>query len=620
MSILNPVDPKHRFSSSNPCPICGGYPSLPHGQGVRCTGFVSAVPNYVHCTREEYANGIPLNEKTTPPTYVHRLKVGCRCGVVHDLGKVEKVYDYRDNGTLVQQVVRYNPKNFRPRIQRPDGGWRNTFPENRVIYNLDAVRSADGAYIVYCEGEKDADTCSQHGLTATTHAGGANGWRSEFASEFVGKKVALLPHNDDDSRRMVREQVRDLSSTASEVKVVALPGLAEHGDVTDWFTAGGTVEQLGDLVNAAPVAVPTQDGSRSKIVPAGDWILRSPVEVPAIWGQGQVVLWSKGEPFEVAGPTGIGKGTMLQQVALRRVGLIRTTLFGLPIEVDKGLSLYLALDRPHQIRRSFARMVEEKDLVFLNSKLLVWHGQLPFNLSTHPDKFAPFLTDLGVTTVYIDSLKDAFLKLNSDEGGAAVQYAFSEAISAGIEVAASHHMRKRQGDDSGPRRIDDVYGSQMITAGAGSVILLWGDPGDLVVEVRHLKQPAEQFLDTKVLHDKTTGTLELIDKPDLRVLVKTVKTVTVKDVAAQLFGKKNPSRNEMEKARYKLEGMARAGEMKRIPTPRSGGGRDEVVYEVLHQTEQPEHETAGVFNSQTETQADTGQQSEQTEQTESTAG
>jgi len=188
MSILNPVDPKHRFSSSNPCPICGGYPSLPHGQGVRCTGFVSAVPNYVHCTREEYANGIPLNEKTTPPTYVHRLKVGCRCGVVHDLGKVEKVYDYRDNGTLVQQVVRYNPKNFRPRIQRPDGGWRNTFPENRVIYNLDAVRSADGAYIVYCEGEKDADTCSQHGLTATTHAGGANGWRSEFASEFVGKK------------------------------------------------------------------------------------------------------------------------------------------------------------------------------------------------------------------------------------------------------------------------------------------------------------------------------------------------------------------------------------------------------------------------------------------------
>jgi replicative DNA helicase len=563
------------------------------------------VPNYVHCTREEYANGIPLNEKTDPPTYVHRLKEGCRCGVFHQLGKVVRAYDYNDNGTLVQQVVRYDPKNFRPRIPRSDGGWRNVLPEKRLIYNLDAVRAADGEYICYCEGEKDADTCSQHGLTATTHAGGASGWRSEFAAEFVGKKVVLLPHNDDASRRMVQEQVRDLSRTASEVKVVALPGLAEHGDVTDWFSAGGTVAQLGDLVNAATVAVPTQDGSRSKIVPAGDWILKAPVEVPAIWGQGQVVLWSKGEPFVVAGPTGIGKGTMLQQVALRRAGLIRTTLFGLPIEVDKGLSVYLALDRPHQIRRSFARMVEEKDLVFLNSKLLVWHGQLPFNLSTHPDKFAAFLTDLGVTTVYIDSLKDAFLKLNSDEGGSAVQYAFSEAISAGIEVAASHHMRKRQGDDSGPRRIDDVYGSQMITAGAGSVVLLWGDPGDLVIEIRHLKQPAEQFLDASVLHDKTAGTLELSNRPDLHLLVKNVKTVTAKDVASHLFGKKNPSRNEIEKARYKLEGMVKAGEAKKVAHPTDKAGKDEVTYSVSDLVYLKSETSPSAIQTKSETKSDT---------------
>ena len=62
----------------------------------------------------------------------------------------------------------------------------------------------------------------------------------------------------------------------------------------------------------------------------------------------------------------------------------------------------------------------------------------------------------------------------------------------------------------------------------------------------------------------------------------------------------------------RAEGMAKAGEVRRIPSPRVGGGRDEVTYEVLHQTE---NGVGGVFDSQTETQTDTGQQTEQTEQT-----
>jgi len=120
----------------------------------------------------------------------------------------------------------------------------------------------------------------------------------------------------------------------------------------------------------------------------------------------------------------------------------------------------------------------------------------------------------------------------------------------------------------------------MITAGAGSVILLWGDPGDLVVEIRHLKQPAEQFLDTRALHDKSTGTFELVDKPDLKLLVNKVKAITVKDVASHLFSKKNPSKNEIEKARYKLEGMVKAGEARKIATPTGKAGKDEVTYSI----------------------------------------
>jgi replicative DNA helicase len=572
----------HRWNAEDSCPICGGHPYLPHGVGRRCYGFSTGGGRYAHCTREEYAEGL---EATEWGTYQHDLKKFCRCGIDHTIGPVQEIYTYTQNGDTPYQIVRFKPKDrpkdFRPRRKDGDGNWHVDLEGiEKILYNLDAVREAHpDEYICYCEGEKDANTCSDHGLIATTHAGGANGWRADFAVEFRGKKVVLFPHNDGDSRRMVKAQLADLVGVAAEVKVVELPGLKEHGDITDWFEAGGTVDELGELVNAAALhAAP-----RLRIVPAGDWILHAPAGVPAVWGQGQVVLWSKGEPFEVAGPTGIGKGTLLQQIALRRCGLIRTTLFGLPVEVSDGVDLYLALDRPHQIRRSMARMVEQKDLVLLNSKLLIWHGQLPFNLTNNPEKFAPFLEGLGVRTVYIDSLKDAFLKLNSDEGGAAVQYAFSEAMSAGIEVAASHHMRKKQGEDGGPTNIDSVYGSQMITASAGSVVLLWGSPGDPVFELRHLKQPAEQFNNAKVRHDQITGTMGLLDQPDLQIVLQTVKEITVKQWAVQMFGKSEAklTANEVEKARRALDGKVKSGDAKRIERVRPQGGKPEVVYSVV---------------------------------------
>ena len=38
---------------------------------------------------------------------------------------------------------------------------------------------------------------------------------------------------------------------AKAVKVVNLPGLPPKGDVSDWLDAGGTLDQLSELVKAA---------------------------------------------------------------------------------------------------------------------------------------------------------------------------------------------------------------------------------------------------------------------------------------------------------------------------------------------------------------------------------
>ena len=76
-----------------------------------------------------------------------------------------------------------------------------------------------------------------------------------------------------------------------------------------------------------------------------------------------------------------------------------------------------------------------------------------------------------------------------------------------------HHGRKANADNKKPNTLDDVYGSAWLTAGMGSVICLWGKPGDSLVELTHLKQPAEAVGPMMVLHDHATGRSTAVTVP-----------------------------------------------------------------------------------------------------------
>jgi hypothetical protein len=82
-------------------------------------------------------------------------------------------YDYTDeSSTLLYQVVRYEPKDFRCR--RPDsrGRWIWNLAGIRIVpYHLPALQNAARAYVA--EGERDCDTLAELGLVATTNHGGA---------------------------------------------------------------------------------------------------------------------------------------------------------------------------------------------------------------------------------------------------------------------------------------------------------------------------------------------------------------------------------------------------------------------------------------------------------------
>ena len=292
------VQTPERFTRRQTCPVCGGYENAPRGQGVRCFGFLSDGGQYAHCTREEFANGLPVHPVSS--TYAHRLIGDCNCSVSHDprLGRDGKrptegpkrrivaTYGYRDrSGTMLYQVVRYDPQGFAQR--RPDGkgGWVWSLGDiQRVLYRPPELLAANPDEPVFvCEGERDVDNVRALGLVATTNSGGADGWQDEFAEDLRDRLCVLLPHNDDAGRKRTRQIGDSLNEVTTSVRVLELLSLPPRGDVSDWLEAGGTPEDLVALAEAAPPYGPpsfrnsessllgaSEESSGLKIVPSNE--------------------------------------------------------------------------------------------------------------------------------------------------------------------------------------------------------------------------------------------------------------------------------------------------------------------------------------------------------------
>ena len=123
------------------------------------------------------------------------------------------------------------------------------------------------------EGEKDADRLVSLGLRATTSPGGAKGWRCDYAAQIAkagAREVVAIPDHDAPGRAFVQQVAADLRVCGVTVRVVDLPGLAEHGDVSDWLDAGharGDLEQLGEQAPEASnasgprVSLTAEDGT-----------------------------------------------------------------------------------------------------------------------------------------------------------------------------------------------------------------------------------------------------------------------------------------------------------------------------------------------------------------------
>src|SRR5205823_4617255 len=116
-------------------------------------------------------------------------------------GRVIAMYDYtNEDGKVLHQTVRYEPRKFSQRRPDPDrpGRWiENLKGVTLVPYRLDLLTKADDGTRVYIgEGEKDVDQLVKSGVTATTNPMGALKWRNEFSPHLRGKHVVVLPDHD----------------------------------------------------------------------------------------------------------------------------------------------------------------------------------------------------------------------------------------------------------------------------------------------------------------------------------------------------------------------------------------------------------------------------------------
>lgn len=116
--------------------------------------------------------------------------------------------------------------------------------------------------VVLCEGELDALLLHQAGFPAVTSTGGANSWRKEWAAEFAGKDVFVLPDMDAPGKAAAARWAKELRGKAKSVRVVELPFSGAGKDFTDWMlSGGGSAEGLDTLLKAAETAAPQQAGA-----------------------------------------------------------------------------------------------------------------------------------------------------------------------------------------------------------------------------------------------------------------------------------------------------------------------------------------------------------------------
>lgn len=378
-------------------------------------------------------------------------------------GNTVTKYSYRNStGEEVFQVVRMEPKGFRQRRRGPKGGWIwDTHEVKKPLYRLPELLAAKPNRTVYVpEGEKDVDALAELGFVTTTNPGGAGKWKSRYSKRLQGRKVVVLADNDEVGKGHARKVAESLLPFAKSVRVVGLPGLPEHGDVSDWLEAGGTATELKRIVEETErfrSQKAQSNGIRFRTPP--EMLRDDPVGIDWIWEH----FVAAGAITDVVGKVKIaGKTTLCTFLA---AAVIRGQDF-LGKKTLQSPVVYLNEQPEASFREALLRagLQEESDFSFL-----LWHEVRGKSLAEITKAAIAECKARGARLLIIDTLPQ-FAGLGgsseNDSGSALeVMNTLQEATAAGIAIITVRHARKMGGEIS-----DSARGSSAFSAGADTLI------------------------------------------------------------------------------------------------------------------------------------------------------
>ncbi len=240
-------------------------------------------------------------------------------------------------------------------------------------------------------------------------------------------------------------------------------------------------------------------------------------QIEPIWGSEELGLLSAvGQAWMICAPNSVGKTSIASQYVKARIGLDGWAgeMWGLPVApLEPGRrAAYLAMDRTRQIQESLARgLVEDAHRGQLRDRLRIHAGPPPYRLSGDAgqqwvlDKVGEF--DAGL--LVIDSRKDLGSTIDAEEVSG-ISRLVQLLSSMDVEVLILAHPNERR--RNGPPTLSDISGFADVYNGLGSVLFVEGAPGDLVVEVHHLKPLRHEVMKPfKISHDKFSGRSERIE-------------------------------------------------------------------------------------------------------------
>ncbi len=175
------------------------------------------------------------------------------------LGEPARVWEIADvEGNLFGTKARFDlPDGSKAIFWARNGSWslQGLRTADAPLYGSHDLPAADPSQPVYiCEGEKAADAGREIGAVALGTVTGASGTPARKVLEVLaGRKIILCPDNDDPGREHMKRVAAILEGLGSSIFWLELPGVEAKGDLADWTTAGGTLDELLTLTeNAGP--------------------------------------------------------------------------------------------------------------------------------------------------------------------------------------------------------------------------------------------------------------------------------------------------------------------------------------------------------------------------------